>query len=159
GVERVFTFAAMATRMQLGTRSRVFAAATDEAGLDELKRLELDVLEDGNIGGLNGVLLSAAAEAGLPGSCLLGGMPHIFAQLPFPNASLAVLEAFSTLARIDLDLTELSEQAKGVELQLGELLGRLEDQYSQSQSDDEEESNGDEESSERAAEKPEKVAA
>ena len=139
GVERVFTFAAMATRMQLGQRSRVFAASTDRTGLDELKRLELDVLEDGNIGGLNGVLLSAAAEAGLPGSCLLGEMPHIFAQLPFPKASLAVLEAFSTLARIDLDLTELTDQAKGVEQQLGELLGRLEDQYSQQpQSEDEE---------------------
>src|SRR5438874_1947020 len=61
-VERVFTFAAMATQMHPKHRSRVFGAATDRQSLEELKRLELEVLEDGNIGGLNGVLLAAAAE-------------------------------------------------------------------------------------------------
>jgi len=126
GVERVFTFAAMATRMHPEHASRVFAAATDAESLEELKRLELSVLEDGNIGGLNGVLLGAAAEAGLRGACLLGEMPHIFAQLPFPKASLAILEAFVTLARIDLDLDELAEQARLVEERLGDLLAEAE---------------------------------
>ncbi|MDB5308515.1 MAG: hypothetical protein JWO38_2717 [Gemmataceae bacterium] len=128
GVERVFTFAAMATRMHPEARSRVFGAATDQANLDELTRLELDILEDGNIGGLNGVLLGAAAEAGLNGICLLGEMPHIFAQLPFPKASHAILEVFTTLAGIELDLTELAEQARMVEEQLGELLAQVEEQ-------------------------------
>jgi proteasome assembly chaperone (PAC2) family protein len=90
-VERVFTFAAMATQMHPEHRSRVFGAATDRESLEELKRLELEVLKDGHIGGLNGVLLGAAAESGLRGACLLGEMPHIFSQLPFPKASLAIL--------------------------------------------------------------------
>lgn len=128
GVERVLTFAAMATRMHPSHESRVFAAATDQSDLDELKRLELTVLEEGNIGGLNGVLLGAAAEAGLHGSCLLGEMPHVLAQLPFPRASLAILEVFTTLAGIDLDLTELAEQAQAMEEQLGELLAQVEEQ-------------------------------
>lgn len=129
GVERVFTFAAMATQMHPEHRARVFAAATDRAGLEELKRLELEVLEDGQIGGLNGVLLGAAAEEGLRGACLLGEMPHIFAQLPFPKASLAILEAFTTLTGMDLDLTELTEQARATEQQLGELLAQVEKAY------------------------------
>jgi len=129
GVERVFTFAAMATQMQPAHRSRVFGAATDEPSLAELKRLELKVLEDGNIGGLNGVLLGAAAEAGLRGACLLGEMPHIFAQLPFPKASLAILEVFSTIANIKLDFAELAEQAQVIDEQLGELFARLESTY------------------------------
>ena len=128
GVERVFTFAAMATRMHPARRSRVYAAATDATNLDEMKRLELDVLTEGHIGGLNGVLLAAAADAGLHGACLLGEMPHIFAQLPFPKASLAVLESFSALTGIKLDLGELSAQAEAVEEQLEELLGRIESQ-------------------------------
>src|SRR6185312_7060516 len=74
------------------------------------------MLEDGHIGGLNGVLLAAAAEAGLNGACLLGEMPHVFAQLPFPKASHAILEAFTTLSGIDVDLTELAEQAASGEL-------------------------------------------
>jgi proteasome assembly chaperone (PAC2) family protein len=137
GVERVFTFAAMATRMHPEQRSRVFGATTEDEGLPELRKLDLELLEDGNIGGLNGVLLAAAAEAGLRGVCFLGEMPHIFARLPFPKASMAILEVFKTIAQIDLDLGELSEQALAVEEQLGELLSQVEEQYGQQMSDDE----------------------
>jgi len=129
GVERVFTFAAMATQMHLSQRSRVFGAATDDKNLEELKRLELELLQDGQIGGLNGVLLAAAAQAGLPGSCLLGEMPHIFSQFPFPRASLAILEVFTTIAGIELDLAELTQQAQVVERQLEEFLSRVEQTY------------------------------
>jgi proteasome assembly chaperone (PAC2) family protein len=139
GVERVITFAAMATQMRPDEESRVFGAATDEATLDELKQLELVVLEDGNIGGLNGVLLGAAAEAGLHGACLLGEMPHIFAQLPFPRASLEILEAFAIMTGIELDLSELAEQARIADEQLQQLLNRVEQAYEQ-QGEGEEES-------------------
>ncbi|HEV3006312.1 MAG TPA: PAC2 family protein [Pirellulales bacterium] len=131
GVERVFTFAAMATQMRPEQPSRVFAAATSEQSLAELKRPELTLLEDGQIGGLNGVLLGVAAEAGLHGACLLGEMPHIFAQLPFPKASLAVLQVFSDMAAIEIDFAELSEQATAVEQRLGELLAQVERQMGQ----------------------------
>src|SRR5690606_40424735 len=116
-----FTFASMATQMHPSQESRVFGAATDSDTLDQLKQLELTLLEDGHISGLNGVLLGVAAEAGLPGACLLGEMPQIFAQLPFPKAALGVLEVFTTIAAIQLDLDELAEQAVDVERKLGEL--------------------------------------
>jgi proteasome assembly chaperone (PAC2) family protein len=144
GAERVLTFAAMATRMHPEHKSRVFGAATDTEDLDEIKRLDLELVEDGHIGGLNGVLLAAAADAGLRGACLLGEMPHIFAQLPFPKASLAILDVFNTLTGIDLDLTELETQAKAVEEQLGELLARVEEQYGR-QGEEEGEENEDNE--------------
>jgi proteasome assembly chaperone (PAC2) family protein len=137
-VERVFTFAAMATQMHPKQRSRVFGAATEQQSLDELKRLELEVLEDGNIGGLNGVLLAAAAEANLRGACLLGEMPHIFTQLPFPKASLAILEIFGTITGIELDFAELADQARAMEEQLGELLTRVEKAYLEQHSDEDE---------------------
>src|ERR1051325_220625 len=120
-IERVFTFAAMATQMHPEQRSRVFGAAGDPQSLEELKQLELELLNDGQIGGLNGVLLGAAADSNLRGTCLLGEMPHIFTQLPFPKASLAILEVFTTIIGIELDFTELTEQVHVVEQQLGEL--------------------------------------
>jgi proteasome assembly chaperone (PAC2) family protein len=125
GVERVFTFAAMATPMELGQEPRVFGAATDQEGLDELKRLELDVLEDGNISGLNGVLLGVAAERGLKGVCLLGEMPHVFVQFPFPRAAHRVLQAFFTIVGRSIDLNELAEQAANVEKQLSGVLEQI----------------------------------
>ena len=60
---------------------------------------------------------------------------------------MAILEVFTTVAGIDLDLSELGEQAKAVEEQLGDLLARVEEQYGRQSSaeqddDDEEEGEG-----------------
>lgn len=139
GAQRVITFAAMATEMRPESVSRIFAAATDEEGLSELKQLEMEVLKDGHIGGLNGVLLGAAAEAKMRGACLLGEMPHIFNQLPFPKASLAILEIFTTLSGLELDLGELADLARDSEQQLGRLLARVEREFRRQQGGGEEE--------------------
>jgi proteasome assembly chaperone (PAC2) family protein len=137
GVERVFTFAALATPMRPEHDSRVFAAAADDETLAEFRRLELKVLEDGQIGGLNGVLLGVAAEAGLKGGCLLGEIPHVFSQLPFPQASLAVLNVFKSMAKLDIDLSELAQQAEAMGHKLGELLTQVEHAIEEQQSSDE----------------------
>jgi proteasome assembly chaperone (PAC2) family protein len=140
GVQRVFTFAAMATQMHPERESRVFGAATDAESLAELKRLELEILEDGQIGGLNGVLLGVAAESELRGICLLGEMPHIFAQFPYPKAALAVLEAFATLSGVEIDLTELQQQASEMREKLAELLVQMQQAFESQVQPEEEES-------------------
>jgi hypothetical protein len=149
GIERVFTFAAMATEMHPEHEAHVYYAATQKPLLDELQPHDLQVLTEGSISGLNGVLLAAAADAGLPGACLLGEMPHIFAQLPFPKASLAVLKAFGKIAAIEIDLTELEEKAAAMSQKLGEILGKVKDSLQQ-QSD----APPEEEFAEPAAEEP-----
>jgi proteasome assembly chaperone (PAC2) family protein len=138
GVERVLTFAAMATDMHPNRDSRVFAATTEAAGLDELKHLKLKLLEEGHIGGLNGVLLAAAAEGGIRGTCLLGEMPHILAQLPYPKAAQAVLKVFVKLASIELDFTELAEQVQAMDEKLGELLAQTEHTFEEQEPEEEE---------------------
>ena len=126
GVTRVFTFAAMATGMRPGDHGRVFGAAIDRGTLARFRDLDLTVLEGGQINGLNGVLLGVAAESGMQGGCLLGEMPQLFSQLPYPKASLSVLEFFATLAGIKIDLTELESHAQDVEQKLETFLGRIE---------------------------------
>jgi len=139
GVERVFTFAAMATQMHPEHQARVFVAATEESLIDELKTRDVEILEDGQIGGLNGVLLGVGAEEGLPGICLLGEMPHIFSQLPFPKASLSILQIFTALAGMKLDFTALTEQANAMDQHLGELLTKVEKAYGAQYDQEEEE--------------------
>lgn len=126
GIERVFTFAAMATGMHPEHEPRVFAAVTDPENLKEMRVNNLEILQEGNISGLNGILLGAAADKGMNGTCLLGEMPHIFSQLPFPKASLAVLQAFRLISGIEIDTTELVEQSQAMEQKLGELLSQVE---------------------------------
>jgi proteasome assembly chaperone (PAC2) family protein len=138
GVERVFTFAAMATQMRPKEASRVYGAATDKESLKELKGAGLEIMPEGHIGGLNGVLLGVAAESGLRGACLLGEMPAVFAQLPFPKASLAVLQTFTKIAGIELDVAELREQAQAMEQTLDELLANVERAIREQESEGEE---------------------
>ncbi|MCU0710318.1 MAG: PAC2 family protein, partial [Pirellula sp.] len=137
----------------------VFGAAIDEASLDELKRLKVEMLEDGHIGGLNGILLGAAAELGLRGACLLGEMPHILAQIPFPKASLAVLKVFTMVTDIDIDTKELSEQAQAMDEKLGEILADVESMMeppsSSGQENEAEYENPEEQSIGESEEKPE----
>lgn len=136
GVERIFTFAAMATDMHPSHPSRVFVAATNQEILDELKSEDLHVLENGQISGLNGVVLGEAATVGLPGVCMLGEMPHLFWQLPFPGASLSVIKAFASLAGITIDLEELQEQSKIVAERLSSLLTQVDGELQSNQPED-----------------------
>lgn len=126
GVVRVFTFAAMATQMRPKHESRVFGAAIDRTTLAEFKQLDVEILTGGQISGMNGLLLGVAAAAGLPGGCLLGEIPHVFSQVPFPKAALAVLEFFAAMTHIEPDFTELRHHAEAVEETLEDFLLRME---------------------------------
>jgi proteasome assembly chaperone (PAC2) family protein len=125
-VERVFTFAAMVTNMHPQRQPRVFSAATSAELLEELSGRGLEVLEEGQISGLNGILLGAAAEAGMKGVCLLGEMPHLFGGHPFPAAPLAILRKFCQLGGFELDLSELEAEVSIMNERLGDLLANKE---------------------------------
>lgn len=125
GVKRFFTFAAMATQLELGTKPKVFAAATSAPTLRAVRRAKAEVLAEGQISGLNGVLLAAGAERGLQGTCLLGELPFFAVTVPNPRAARAVLEVFSDVSRLELDFTDLDRQAKQIEQELKQLLERM----------------------------------
>ena len=125
GVNRLFTFASLATQLHSSQEPRVFCVATDRTLLEQMSQLEVKTLEEGQIGGLNGVFLAAGAERGIPGASLLGEIPFFGAGIPNPKASRAVLETFSTLAGLDIDTQGLAQQAKQVDEHLLQLLERL----------------------------------
>ncbi|GIW73013.1 MAG: hypothetical protein KatS3mg102_2555 [Planctomycetota bacterium] len=125
GIERVFTFAAMATPIHPSAEPRVFAVATHPRLLDEVRRERVHVLNEGEITGLNGVLLASALERGVGGVCLLGELPFFAIGVPNPKASLAVLRVFQSLAGLSLELREMEQQAAAVERGLLSLLERM----------------------------------
>ena len=118
GVTRVFTFSAIATDMDPSGHSRTFGIASDAAALLELARHGVASLPEGSIGGLNGVALAAAAEAGLPAVGLLSEIPALAAQLSYPSASASVLRIFSELTGLTLDLGELEEYGRSKQAEL-----------------------------------------
>lgn len=124
-ITRVYTFAAMATQLHPSHAPHVYGVATSKSAIDELYSLEATILDEGQISGMNGVLLAAAAERALVGVCLLGEIPYFAAGVPNPKASKAVLELFATAAGVELDFTELAKQAEVVDRGLLELLEKM----------------------------------
>lgn len=124
-VERVITFASLASQLHPSAEPRVFGAATDEDTLNQIRELKVRTLEDGQVGGLNGVMLAASMARGVSGLCLLGEIPFFAAAIPNAKAALAVLGVFSSLSGIDVDLGELAEQARDMEGALTDLMERM----------------------------------
>ena len=118
GVRRVLTFAAMAVEEHPKEPARVFGVATHREGVESLRSHGIGVLESGQIKGMNGVFLAAAAQRGIPGICLLGTMPTFASQIPYPKASAVVLEAFLKLCGLAVDLEELKAYGKSIEQHL-----------------------------------------
>lgn len=124
-VERIFTFAAMASQMHPSADARIFTAATDASVLDELQAIDVQVLPEGQISGMNGLLLGAAVERGLPGACLLGEIPFYGAGVPNPKTARVLLDMFGALRDLHIDTSELAEQADKVERVLLSMLEQL----------------------------------
>jgi proteasome assembly chaperone (PAC2) family protein len=125
GAKRFFTFAAMATQLHPSSRPRVFGVATDEHLVNGLREFDVEILTSGQISGLNGVMLAAGASSDLPGTCLMGELPFFAARVPNPRASLAILEVFSSLTKIDIELGDLRVQAQKAEPGLLQLLEQM----------------------------------
>ena len=140
GVTKIFTFAAMATNTELQDESRVVGVATDKVTLHRMLDNEIQVLSGGSISGMNGVLLGVAAERRIPGGCLLGEIPRMFAGVPYPKATVSVLKTLNHLINLNIDLSELTLESERNEAQLSQMLEqvrRLEQQQRRSQPSEE----------------------
>lgn len=125
GAESIFTFAAMATPAELGEKPRVVGAATDETCRNLMVDHQVSLLDSGSISGMNGVLLGVAAERRIPGGCLLGELPVSCVHVPYPRSSLAVLSTFTEMLGIEVDLAELTHEAKRVEAHLSQIVDQI----------------------------------
>jgi predicted ATP-grasp superfamily ATP-dependent carboligase len=127
GIGQVLTFSAMAVDAHPRDPSRVFGVATHPEGLEKLRRHKIEILKSGQIQGMNGVFLAAAAQRGISGLCLLGSMPAFAAAIPYPKASLAILETFSAMCQVPVDLEELRSYTRAIEHQLTSGLEKLQE--------------------------------
>lgn len=71
--------------------------------------------------GIVGVLLSAAADSGLPTVSLWAAVPHYVSHPPSPKATLALLSRIEDLTEVSIPLRDLSEQARAWQSGVDEL--------------------------------------
>lgn len=118
GLEKVYTFAAMPSIMEHRDQPKVWGVATDLLLAKGLKDHGVSLMSEGQISGMNGLLLAVAKEKGFQGICLLGELPYYTIQIENPKSSKAVLDVLCKMLEIELDTSELDYQAKRIEQEI-----------------------------------------
>jgi uncharacterized protein len=107
GVTLVLTTAAAPSDMNYQDTPRVFAVPNDAHLLKKLMEYKVHFMSEGNIAGLNGLLISVARSMKMDGICLLGEIPFFTAQIEFPMAAVRVLDILTKLLGVRIDLLDL----------------------------------------------------
>ncbi len=135
GCRRVFTSGAAVSSIHHSMRSRVWAVPNMVHLITELKNYENTVLMsdiegrggEGNITGLNGLLLGAALKRNIEAVCVMGEIPVYLQGFPllYPKASKSVLEVLSTALDVNIDMGDISEFAQRSEQEIDKLYNEL----------------------------------
>lgn len=123
--KHIFTFAAKPEAIDHKAKSSVWMAAIDQESAKELSPFNLKTLKEGQISGLNGIILGVAKNNGFKGACLLGEIPFYTVQIENPTASAAILKVIDKYLNLRLDVTPLVERGKFIEEEIDKLISYL----------------------------------
>jgi len=112
GCQRIYTSGAAVAAVHHTLRPKVWAVPNTGSIIDELKGYKNTILMSdleersgqGNITGLNGLLLGVARRRGLDAVCIMGEIP-VYLQgfpIPYPKASKSVLEVLTASLGLDI---------------------------------------------------------
>jgi proteasome assembly chaperone (PAC2) family protein len=124
-VRRIYTFAAFPLWLHHSRDPRVWGTATNTQLVKYLKTYGVTPMGEGNIGGLNGLLLGVARQRGMEGVCLLGEMPIYATRIANPKAAQVVLEVLTKMLGIVIDLEDLAAMVEQMEPTMEQLYGFL----------------------------------
>jgi len=116
--KRLYTSGAAVAPIHHTARPKVWAVPNAKNLISEVKNYENTILMSeiegrggqGNITGLNGLLLGVARKRGIAAVCVMGEIP-VYLQgfpLPYPKASKAVLEVLTAALGIEIDLDRIA---------------------------------------------------
>lgn len=111
GVKKVFALAAYITGGFV-KEPKVYGTATDASAISDLRSSGVIVMSEGSITGMNGLLVGLAKLRGMQGVSLLGETSGYIVDA---NASKAVLDIFTKMMNLKIDMTSLTERAKSAE--------------------------------------------
>ncbi len=141
GCRRIYTSGAAVAPIHHTARSRAWAVPNSAELIAEFKSYDNTVLMsdiegragEGNIAGLNGLLLGIARRRGIDAVCIMGEIP-IYLQgfpFPYPKGSKSVLEVLSSALDIWIDMEVIDELARQSESELTRLYEKLPDEIKQ----------------------------
>ena len=106
------------------------AAANQESLRDELVDLGVEILQEGHISGLNGLLLGAAGLRRIEAACLLATMPLYAQMMPNPKASREIVRVFEKILNVEIDMEEIDEAADQMDETMSEIEQKIRTTFS-----------------------------
>ncbi len=123
--KRIYTAAAAVAPIHHTMRPRIWVVPNSRELTSEVSSYPNTILMssiaersgEGNITGLNGLLLGLARERGMKGACLLGEVPAYISQFPtlYPKSSKSIIEVLAYKLEIEPDVSSLDSIIKEVE--------------------------------------------
>ncbi|MGK2947735.1 MAG: PAC2 family protein, partial [Acidimicrobiales bacterium] len=95
------------------------ASASDEELTQGLLKSSVEVPS-----GVQGMIERRAALRGLPAIGLWAQVPHYVAAMPYPAASLALLQGTNRIAELDIPLADLAERAEANRARIDDLIAQ-----------------------------------
>jgi len=117
GVKKVYALAAYITG-SFTASPKVYGAATSRAMSDSISQTGVNLMKEGGISGMNGLLIGMAALRGLEGACLLGETSGFVVDA---GASKSVLEVLSAVVEFPIDTSKLKEKAEETQKMISQL--------------------------------------
>ncbi len=119
------SFAAKPEPIEHKADSQVWLTATHPVVLSEFKAYGLKLLTEGQISGLNGLILGIARKFKLKGICLLAEIPFYTVQIENPRANISILKVLDKYLGLNLNLAPLRERAQFIEEEIDKLMRYL----------------------------------
>ena len=125
GVDTVFTAASYHTQASHQEGTQVLAAANNPDFRDSLEPFGVEILQEGMVTGLNGLLLGFAAQRGFRAACLLGTIPQYAVTIPNPKASKQIVLTLGRILNFEVDMGEIDDAAERMEATMEEIEGQI----------------------------------
>ena len=124
-VSQMFTFAAKPESIDHKSKPKVWIAATHKDVLESLEKFNLKILKEGQVSGLNGIILGVGKKKSIKGACLLGEIPFYTVQIENPKATGSILSVIGKYLGVDLDLSSIVSRSKFIEDEIDKLITYL----------------------------------
>ncbi len=137
GVITIYTLAAIAIPVSYVHDPQIFGVANEVDLRDRLGPMGIALLEDGQISGMNGVLLGFTNGFRIPSACLMATTPQYAVSLPNPKSSRAIIRFFERLLHCNINMTGMNQQVKEMDKTMLEIEKRILDAVSKMSGDEE----------------------
>ena len=131
GVQTIYTMAAYQYPMTHKDQVQVFGVSNRESLRDALVPHGVEVLEQGMVSGLNGLLLASAQERGIDAACLLATMPVYTHHMANPKSSREIVQILQHVLNISVNMSEMDEHVEKMEASMEDIAVQIQDAFSQ----------------------------